>query len=926
MPRPRLAAERARSVWIEKQAAETGTRELRGRQARPCLRRRHPALQRGRAAGAQVSNGVPTGPPSPAAPAPAAAPAAPQQTQGPPKAPAPANPNQAGTPAGATPAANLAKAKPEPAVPALKANLGEFAGKTVENIQYEGVDFDKSDKLLSELSQKAGQPLDPDKVRQTTRRLFQTGRYRNIAVRVEPAGSNGLTLIFSGIARYYVGRVQINGIQEDRLTSLVEYGTQLNPGTAYTNSLVTTATGLVKQVLAQAGYYEPTIAVKTDRDDAGQQVNVTYTIDVGKQARVGAVTLIGKDPGITEAEFRKKGKLKPKTRVGRETTSTALGNMRTFFQKKDRLEAVVTLQKSTYDPATKTVNYAFNVDQGPIVLVKTEGYKFSKSRLHLLVPVYEEGAVDVDLLNEGSFNIHDFLQQEGYFDAKVNVAQVGKGQVATDTAKPDTFTISQPGGAVPRTTLPPPPPPAPNEFKPINGTETVLYTIDKGEKHKVQSVRVVGSKYFSAELLEEGLSVKKGDAYQRSGRYSAQLVIGDKNKIQSLYRANGFNDAKVTSDVKDAETGKNGKQAKVGEISVVYTVVEGAQQQFGAVSITGADPARIAKLTPLLQATPGQPFSLVTLSGDRDELRSYYVSNGFDQARVEVAQVIDKANPTRTDVAFNITEGEQVFIGKVLESGVEHTRQALVNAQTEVAAGQPLDQSALLNTQRKLYDLALFNEVVAAVQNPTGDAELKNVLLQITEAKRWDVTYGFGFRGPDRHPHLHHLHPAGHHQGPGRPGRRQPPRHARHQPHQPFRHPGFACAPHHVRSARKGSHPHLYQPAPVRLGQVLAANLRRLFQRAGHHHLQVLHAPAATCASPTRPPAKTPSSITSSTAASRSTPTRSPSPPTSSPSCLSPCGSQAPASPGSTTPARPRRSTPSRASTPACSSSSPPPR
>lgn len=654
-------------------------------------------------------------------------------------------PNATGTPAAVAPQVNIAKAKVEPTVPALTHNLGEYAGKTVVDLRYEGVDFDKSDKLLSELSQKEGDPLDPEKVRATTRRLFQTGRYRNIAVRVAPEGT-GIELIFAGTARYYVGRVQINGIQEDRLASLVEYGTQLNPGTAYSNSLVTTATGLVKQVLAQAGYYEPTIAVKTDRDDAGQQVNVTYTIDVGRQARVGTVTLIGKDTGIDEKEFRKKGKLKSKVRVGQETTSTALGNMRTHFQKKDRLEAIVTLQKSTYDPVNKTVNYAFNVDQGPIVLVKTEGAKFSKSRLHLLVPVYEEGAVDIDLLNEGRFNIHDYLQQEGYFDNTVEVAQIVPGQKiqsSDDAKKNETFTVTQPGGAVPRTTLPAPPPPAVNNIEPVNGTETVLYTIDKGIKHKVLAVDVVGSKYFTPELLEEGLAVKKGDLYQRSGRYSKSLVTADENKITTLYRANGFNEAKVTSDVKDIDVNKG--KGKLGEISVVYKVVEGTQQKFGTVAVTGADPARLAVLQPLLQASTGQPFSLVTLSGDRDELRGYYVSNGFDQARVEVAQVIDPNDKTRTNVAYNVTEGEQVFIGKVLESGVQHTRQALVNAQTEVHPGDPLDQSALLDTQRKLYDLALFNEVVAAVQNPTGDAELKNVLLQITEAKRWDVTYGFGF-------------------------------------------------------------------------------------------------------------------------------------------------------------------------------------
>ncbi len=836
------------------------------------------------AAAGQVSSGVPQGANAGAVSATnpsaqgAQAPTAPQG-QVPQAATGTAPANATGTPAGASSQANLAKAKPEPTVPPLAANLNQYAGRTVENIQYEGVDFDKSDKLLSELSQRAGEPFDPEKVRQTTRRLFQTGRYRNIAVRVEPAGTNGVTLIFAGIARYYVGRVQINGLQEDRLTSLVEYGTQLNPGTAFTNSLVTTATGLVKQVLAQAGYYEPTIAVKTDRDDAGQQVNVTYTIDVGRQARVGTVTLVGKDPGITEKEFRKKGKLKPKTRVGRETTSTALGNMRTFFQKKDRLEATVTLQKSTYDPVAKTVNYAFNVEQGPIVLVKTEGAKFSKSRLHLLVPVYEEGAVDIDLLNEGRFNIHDYLQQEGYFDATVNVAQVGKGQAAPDEKQPETFTVTQPGGAVPRTTLPPPPPPAPNEFKPINGTETVLYTINKGEKHKVVNVRVLGSKYFSADLLEEGLAVKKGDAYQRSGRYSAQLVIQDGNKIQSLYRANGFNDAKVTSSVKDAETGKNGKPAKVGEISVTYTVVEGAQQQFGKVDVTGADPARLARLTPLLQATPGQPFSLVTLSGDRDELRSYYVSNGFDQARVEVTQVIDKTDKTKTNVAYSITEGEQVFIGKVLESGVEHTRHALVDAQTEVAPGQPLDQSALLNTQRKLYDLALFNEVVAAVQNPTGDAELKNVLLQITEAKRWDVTYGFGFEAQTGTPTCTTCTQQGTTKAQeGQAG--VSPRVTLDISRINLFGTQDSLALHTTYGLLEKvatltfTNPHLYGSAKFSLQT-----------SGGYSNVQDITTFKSstlqrTCASPTRPPAKTPLSTISSTAVSRSTPTRSPSPPT----------------------------------------------
>ena len=58
----------------------------------------------------------------------------------------------------------------------------------------------------------------------------------------------------------------------------------------------------------------------------------------------------------------------------------------------------------------------------------------------------------------------------------------------------------------------------------------------------------------------------------------------------------------------------------------------------------------------------------------------------------------------------------------------------------------------MLETQRKLYSLALFNEVNTAVQNPTGEELRKNVLLQLTEAKRWDFNYGFGFEAQTGNP------------------------------------------------------------------------------------------------------------------------------------------------------------------------------
>ncbi len=69
-----------------------------------------------------------------------------------------------------------------------------------------------------------------------------------------------------------------------------------------------------------------------------------------------------------------------------------------------------------------------------MVKVEVEGAKFSKSRLHLLVPVYEEGTVDIDLLNEGSFNMKDYLQQQGFFDATGCREGRASGRSRTDGA------------------------------------------------------------------------------------------------------------------------------------------------------------------------------------------------------------------------------------------------------------------------------------------------------------------------------------------------------------------------------------------------------------------------------------------------------------------------------------------------------------
>jgi outer membrane protein assembly factor BamA len=91
-------------------------------------------------------------------------------------------------------------------------------------------------------------------------------------------------------------------------------------------------------------------------------------------------------------------------------------------------------------------------------------------------------------------------------------------------------------------------------------------------------------------------------------------------------------------------------------------------------------------------------------------------------------------------------------VRKVLLSGLHYTRPDTVEKALTLRPGDPLNQSALAETQRNLYEYALFNEVNTAVQNPNGGEPYKTVLLQITEARRWTLTYGLGFEAQTGQP------------------------------------------------------------------------------------------------------------------------------------------------------------------------------
>ena len=94
---------------------------------------------------------------------------------------------------------------------------------------------------------------------------------------------------------------------------------------------------------------------------------------------------------------------------------------------------------------------------------------------------------------------------------------------------------------------------------------------------------------------------------------------------------------------------------------------------------------------------------------------------------------------------LSVSPGDRQFVRDVLISGLQFTDPDLVRQRIRnLDAGQPLSQSSLTESQRRLYDLGIFARVNTALQNPDGDESYKYVLYRIEEARKYFLTLGVG--------------------------------------------------------------------------------------------------------------------------------------------------------------------------------------
>jgi outer membrane protein insertion porin family len=570
-----------------------------------------------------------------------------------------------------------------------------YVGKTVLAIELPRVPERDREHLLELLPQKVGNPLDRDQVRVSIRALFQTGRFTDIQAEVTPSGS-GVVLAFLTSANYFVGAVDVAGAPNRPSANQIVNSSKFQLGESYSHDKLDRALENVRRLMQENGYYKARVTAETTSNLTNQQVEILFHIDAGSQARIGEVKVTGSS-SLSSYEVQRIAHINSGDRVTAARVNESLQRLRKKFQKQNRALAQVSIAEQKYLPDKNAVDFTFQIEPGPVVLISARGFHISRGVLKKQIPVYEENAVDDDLLNEGKRNLLDYLQTRGHFDAEVEIKKESDPQ-----------------------------------------TLKIIYEIEAGPTHKLVLIDISGNKNFlDTAKLRSYLQIQSTRRFLSHGRYSEALLKSDVATLESLYKSSGFRAVKIKTNVDDNYDGASNK------LAVHIHIEEGVRTRVGEMHVEGNQKVKSSDL-PELSTQPGQPYSEQDLSNDRERVLGYYFDHGFPNASLEIATSHSLTEPNREDVTFTIQEGEGFTVDQVMVGGLEHTRDFVVQRDLQMHPGEPLSQRDLLNTQTRLYDLGIFGQVDTAVQNPQGSDPLKNILVQVHEAKRYTFTYGLG--------------------------------------------------------------------------------------------------------------------------------------------------------------------------------------
>lgn len=265
-------------------------------------------------------------------------------------------------------------------------------------------------------------------------------------------------------------------------------------------------------------------------------------------------------------------------------------------------------------------------------------------------------------------------------------------------------------------------------------------------EYRVRRIRFEGNEVLSKQELLEHMNLAETRWFPLPQRryFLEGLVPVDRARIEELYAARGFPDARVVSI-------EPRYHARSQVVDIIITVDENAPTLVRDVSHAWPEglPAgpRDRRLTPErieknCELEVGEPFDVQELETCKVALRAAMRTRGYAFAEVDARAEVDRIDRAAR-VAFTLRPGRYVTLGNIRVAGLQDVPEGSVLNELRGFRGRPFSPRRLERIEEAVYAMDVFSSVIVqTVESP--DPAVVDVVVRVSEAQPQSIRLGLG--------------------------------------------------------------------------------------------------------------------------------------------------------------------------------------
>jgi len=257
------------------------------------------------------------------------------------------------------------------------------------------------------------------------------------------------------------------------------------------------------------------------------------------------------------------------------------------------------------------------------------------------------------------------------------------------------------------------------------------------ERPLISAVNFVGIKEFDKDTLKKALK----DIGLSEGRpFDKALADKAEQELKRQYINRSLYGAEVVTTVAPAERNK---------VNLNFTVIEGDVAKIKDLRIIGSKAFDQATLKDQLDLsepnymswyTKSDRYSQAKLNADLENLKSYYLSRGFLEFRVDSTQVAISANKQDISITINITEGQRFVVSSIEFEGYYLGRDSEFKSLVVIKPGQAYNITDVVQTIKSFSEyFGNFGFAFARIEQRTEvdrESNQVKVILQADPSRR----------------------------------------------------------------------------------------------------------------------------------------------------------------------------------------------